>query len=178
MIGSWRQASACSDVLWIDRWSSKTWDSQNTAFKDAFINLKFFFLTWGDMSAPGSTPFNLEDDQHQMICNWRWCHLLQPLDKENTWLHLQTKFCAESKNRHREDDCQALPGQGEQVLQNACFTKGLSDIPGQKAEDDIFLYFGNCPGCQLSVILEVVHLHFLHTEVIFIQSQVSDGVED
>lgn len=51
-------------------------------------------------------------------------------------------------------------------------------ILGQKAEDDIFLYFGDCPGSQLSVILNIVHLHFLHTGVIFIQSQVFDGVED
>jgi hypothetical protein len=40
------------------------------------------------------------------------------------------------KDRHKELNCQALLRQDKQVHHNSCFTKGLSDFLGQKAEDD------------------------------------------
>jgi hypothetical protein len=38
------------------------------------------------------------------------------------------------RDRFREVDCQTLPSKSKQVL-IPCFTKGLSDILGQKDED-------------------------------------------
>lgn len=57
-------------------------------------------------------------------------------EKKMPLFQLQTKFCPERTSGYREVNCQALPLQGKQVLHSACFMKGLSDILGQKAEDD------------------------------------------
>lgn len=84
----------------------------------------------------------------------------------------------------REVNCQALPGQGRQVLQKSCFTeKGLSDSLGQKLKM-VLQQLRKCsvmsrpPAISIiSLVLKAACLHFLHTQVI-ITLQVSDGVED
>lgn len=81
------------------------------------------------MSAPDTPPFNLE------IASFVAC---QPPGKENalTFFFFQTECCLERTNGCRDIDYQALPRQGKTVFYYSFFTKDLSDILGQGAEDD------------------------------------------
>ena len=133
-----------SDMLWINRWSSKTWETHRTWHLTFCLFVLFCFTNFRafwqwDKSAPEIVPFNLEEDEdHQRTCIWRWLH--------NSCLPIDLSGMLGQK---AEDRCSNI-------------IKNIGDGPGNQLSLS-WLYF-----------LSAGVLYFLNTQIIFTCSQISD----